>query len=301
MQASFRLESRFDPDTGSTESAGRRPLFQGRSWVGMSGSLGTIRLGRDYTAMQDLIVEFDPFTFYSVATLDGACGSYSSDPSYSGSSGNRFSNGVYYNTPLMHGFQVYLTVASKEGLVGGPPLARHPVSFATTYLGGPLFLMVGAERSVAQDRFWNVSGSYRLGRVNLMSSYSKVTPLLVPRSTNKLIGADIYARQFDSFMQDDTAQDTRRTQALGRIQRGAAIAGAAIDAAEHALFQLGRAGGRRQAQQAELGCIDQARGQEEAGIDAHRQADKIMGELASPRLHRFVVAEQNDGFAVQGQ
>jgi len=191
MQASFRLESRFDPDTGSTESAGRRPLFQGRSWVGMSGSLGTIRLGRDYTAMQDLIVEFDPFTFYSVATLDGAYGSYSSDPSYSGSSGNRFSNGVYYNTPPMHGFQVYLTVASKEGLVGGPPLARHPVSFATTYLGGPLFLMVGAERSVAQDKFWNVSGSYRLGRVNLMSSYSKVTPLLAPRSTNKLIGADI--------------------------------------------------------------------------------------------------------------
>lgn len=191
MQIIFRLEMRFDPDTGSTESAGRRPLFQGRSWVGMSGFLGTVRLGRDYTAMQDLIVEFDPFSFYSVATLDGAYGSYSSDPSYSGSSGNRFSNGVYYNTPLVHGFQAYLTVASKEALVAGPPLARHPISFATTYIHGPCYLMVGAERSVVQDKFWNVSGSYRLGRANLMTSYSRVVPLLGPRSSNKLVGADI--------------------------------------------------------------------------------------------------------------
>jgi hypothetical protein len=141
--------------------------------------------------MQDLIVEFDPFSFYSVATLDGAYGSYSSDPSYNGSSGNRFSNGVYYNTPLMRGFQAYLTVASKEGLVGGAPLARSPVSFAVTYLHGPWYLMAGAERSVAQDQFWNVSGSYRLGRCNLMTSYSKVAPLLGPGSTNQLIGADI--------------------------------------------------------------------------------------------------------------
>lgn len=191
MQLSFRLETRFDPDTGSTESAGRRPLFQGRSWVGVSGSLGTLRLGRDYTAMQDLIVEFDPFSFYSVATLDGAYGSYSSDPSYSGSSGNRFSNGLYYSTPLMHGFQAYLTVANKEALVAGPPLARHPLSFAATYLHGPWFVMAGAERSVAEDRFWNVAGAYRLGRANLMTSYARVTPLLGPRSSNRLIGADI--------------------------------------------------------------------------------------------------------------
>lgn len=191
LQLSFRLETRFDPDTGSAESAGRRPLFQGRSWVGVSGALGTLRLGRDYTAMQDLIVEFDPFSFYSVATLDGAYGSYSSDPSYSGSSGNRFSNGVYYSSPLMRGFQAYLTVASREALVAGAPLARHPVSFAATYLRGPWYLMAGAERSVAQDRYWNVSVSCRLGRANLMTSYSRVTPLLGPRSTNRLIGADI--------------------------------------------------------------------------------------------------------------
>ncbi|MES2263713.1 MAG: porin [Pseudomonadota bacterium] len=192
LQASFRLETRFEPDTGTTESAGRRPLFQGRSWVGVSGALGTVRLGRDYTAMQDLIVDFDPWSFFTVATLlDGALGSYSSDPSYAGSSGNRFSNGVYYSSPLMHGFQAYVTVASKEGLVGGPQLKKNPVSYAASYINGPVYLMVGAERSVNQDKFWNVSGSYRLGQANLMASYSKVDPLIGVNSTNKLIGADI--------------------------------------------------------------------------------------------------------------
>lgn len=192
MQASFRIETRFDPDTGANESGGRRPLFQGRSWVGITGKFGTVRLGRDYTAMQDLIVDFDPWGFFTVGTLlDAAVGSYSSDPSYAGSSGNRFSNGIYYSSPQLAGFQAYITVASKEGLVGGPQLKKNPVSYAASYINGPLYLMVGAERSTAQDRFWNLSGSYRVGPANLMASYSRVDPLAGPDSSNKLVGADI--------------------------------------------------------------------------------------------------------------
>lgn len=191
LSANFRVEMRFEPDTGTTESNGRRPLFQGRSVMGLSGAFGTIKLGRDLTAVQDPIADFDPFGFQTVGTLDAIVGNYSSDPSYAGSSGNRFSNGVYYSTPLMGGFQVNATLASKEGLNGGPQLNSNPYSFSATYANGPVAALVGVERSTAEDKFWTVSGSYRVGVANLIASYSKLNRVVGVKDSNWLVGADI--------------------------------------------------------------------------------------------------------------
>ena len=191
LSANFRLEMRFEPDTGTTESGGRRPLFQGRSVVGLSGPFGTIKLGRDLTAVQDPIGDFDPFGFQTVGSLDAILGNYSTDPSYAGSSGNRLSNGVYYSTPSMGGFQVNATLASKEGLNGGPQLNSNPYSLSATYANGPLAALVGVERSTAEDKFWTVSGAYRVGVANLIASYSRLDRAVGVRDTNWLVAADI--------------------------------------------------------------------------------------------------------------
>lgn len=191
LSATYRLEMRFEPDTGTTESRGRRPLFQGRSVVGLNGAFGSIRLGRDLTAVQDPIADFEPFGFQTVGTLDAIVGNYSSDPSYAGSSGNRFSNGLYYSTPDFGGFKFNATLATKEGLNGGPQLNANPYSFSATYNRGPVAAMVGVERSTAEDKFWNVSGSYRVGPANLMASYSKLDRLVGVSDTNWLMAADV--------------------------------------------------------------------------------------------------------------
>ena len=190
LKANFRLETRFQPDTGTTESNGQRPLFQGRSVVGLSGGFGAIKLGRDLTAVQDPASDFDPFGFQTVGTLDAVTGNYMSDTS-TASSGNRFSNAVFYSTPLMSGFQVNLSVASKEPLPGVPVVNSNPYSLSGTYANGPLALMAGVERATNDDKFWTLNGAYKVGVANLMASYSRFNRVASFHDTNWLIGADI--------------------------------------------------------------------------------------------------------------
>ena len=98
---------------------------------------------------------------------------------------------VYYSTPVMGGVQVNATVATKEGLNGGPELNSNPYSLSATYRNGPLAAMVGVERSTAQDKFWTVNGSYKVGPANLIASYSRLNRLVGVRDTNWLLAADV--------------------------------------------------------------------------------------------------------------
>jgi len=91
----------------------------------------------------------------------------------------------------MGGFQVNATLASKEGLNGGPQLNSNPYSLSATYANGPLAALVGVERSTAEDKFWTVSGAYRVGVANLIASYSRLDRAVGVRDTNWLVAADI--------------------------------------------------------------------------------------------------------------
>jgi predicted porin len=191
LSANFRLEMRFQPDTGTLEANGQRPLFQGRSVVGLSSAtLGSLKMGRDLTAVQDPASDFDPFGFQTVGTLDAVTGNYMSDTSVA-SSGNRFSNGVFYSTPVMNGFQVNLSAATKEALNGVPVVKSNPYSVSGTYAKGPLAVMVGAERATNEDKFWTLNGAYKVGVANLMASYSRYNRVASTDDTNWLVGADI--------------------------------------------------------------------------------------------------------------
>ncbi|SFU29923.1 porin [Pseudoduganella namucuonensis] len=190
LKATFRLESRFQPDTGTTEANGQRPLFQGRSVVGLSGAFGAVKIGRDLTAVQDPASDFDPFGFQTVGTLDAVTGNYMSDTS-TASSGNRFSNAVFYSTPVVHGFQLNISVASKEPLNGVPIVKSNPYSVAATYGGGPLSAMLGYERATNEDTFLTLNGAYQIGAAKLLTSYSRFQRVNRVHDTNWLVGADI--------------------------------------------------------------------------------------------------------------
>lgn len=203
MQALFQLEIRYEPDTGTIEGLSR-PLFQGQSRVGLQGGFGTLRLGRGLPAYQESSGAFEPWSAVPTvigSATGGAIGpgfqtdihtaGYTSDPlGPSGNSRNRFSNAVFYNSPVVNGFQFNFTVAAKEangnpaiigrGTAASPQYAANsapriaPISFSATYNQGALGAMVGYERNAIETKLWSVAASYKpVADLKLMASYQK--------------------------------------------------------------------------------------------------------------------------------
>jgi len=181
LSANFRAEIRFDADTGTTEGNGTRPLFQGRTWVGLSGGFGAIRLGRDLTPKQLAAGDFDPWGAdrnrgaFDPIVMDAG---YVSDPlNPQNGAENRWSNALFYSTPNMGGFKADLAVATKENSegTGGFAPVSHPYSVAATYANGPIGALAAYERNALQSAIWQVGGSYDFGVAKLMGTYAKTT------------------------------------------------------------------------------------------------------------------------------
>jgi predicted porin len=206
LKALFQLEIRFEPDTGTIEGV-TRPLFQGQSRVGLQGSFGTVRLGRGLTALQETVIGFEPWSgMPNVAGFmtDIAVGGYrtaqpgsGSDPlGLAGNSGNRFANGLWYNSPVWNGFQVNLNMASKENnglataFVGrgtaaapqypvGSLASAYPYSVSATYsepgVASPKYsVFAAAERNAMEVKVWSVGAFFKpIPDLKLMANYSK--------------------------------------------------------------------------------------------------------------------------------
>jgi predicted porin len=199
LKATFQLETRFNPDTGNQEISAKtgsvqRPLFQGQSRVGLqSDSFGAVRIGRGLTAFQESITAFEPWNGAGNAgagfLLDLQVAGYTSDPlSPAGNSANRFSNAVFYNSPVLSGFQVNATVATKEANNGAPVIGRGsvpapqyaagaeaaatPFSLSGTYNNGPIGAMAAYERNAVETKLWSIAGSYYpISPLKLVASY----------------------------------------------------------------------------------------------------------------------------------
>src|SRR5450830_1158438 len=206
LKAIFQLEIRYESDTGTIENTSginSRPLFQGQSRVGLQGDFGTVRLGRGLTAFQESSTAFEPWSgmptpagFQTDITVAG----YTSDPlSPAGNSRNRFSNAVFYNSPVISGFQFNATVAAKEannfgGIGFNAPTpanvavrtnpsgnyavaanaapASNPYSMSATYTNEQFAAMAAYERNGVQAKLWSVAASFNpIKELKLMASY----------------------------------------------------------------------------------------------------------------------------------
>ncbi|MCE3265073.1 MAG: porin [Pseudoduganella sp.] len=205
LKALFHLEIRFEPDTGNIERV-TRPLFQGQSRVGLQGGFGTVRLGRALTALQETSTQFEPWsgmpnvagfqTDLMVAGYRSAVTGSGSDPlGTAGNSGNRFGNALWYNTPVINGFQLNVNVGSKEntglataivgrGTVAAPQypagsLAQaYPYSVSATYMAPgttPKYAVyAGTERNATEVKWHSIGAYYRpMPALKLMGSYGK--------------------------------------------------------------------------------------------------------------------------------
>jgi predicted porin len=219
LTALFQIELRYEPDTGTVEN-NTRPLFQGQSRVGLSGDFGMVRFGRGLTPYQEVIGSFEPwhglpsaigfYTDISIAGYNSAPLDQGSTPTGTGANNNRISNAVFYNSPVMSGFQVNASWATKEGISGGATVtgigpgatsyasgaeaSSNPFSVAATYNNGPAAAMLGYERNAVESKVWSGAASFSVSpELKLMGTYThqnqEHTNTLRPITRSWLVGA----------------------------------------------------------------------------------------------------------------
>lgn len=216
--ALFHLEMRYEPDTGSSEAGpdgSRRPLFQGQSRVGLQGGFGMLRIGRGLTPFHETIGNFEPF--HAIPTAGGfytdlSVAGYNAQPlDPVGSSGDRWSNAVWYNSPVVGGFQLNTALASKEnnggvaivgqGSAGAPQYpagadaSANPFSVSATYQNGPAALMAAYERNAIESTVWSVGASVQATpELKLMGTFTRLdedhTRLFDSDTTAWVLGAN---------------------------------------------------------------------------------------------------------------
>jgi len=203
LKAIFQLEMRYEPDTGTQElgtntvngvtTSVQRPLFQGQSRVGLQGDFGMVRIGRGLSPFQESVAYFDPW--HGLPTQAGfwtdlSVAGFTTDPlGTPGTSGNRMSNGVFYNSPSYNGFQFNGAVGTKESSSGNAIIGRgtaavpqypanaqpstNPFSLSGTYNNGPLGAMLAYERNAVESKVWSLGASVLVTpELKLMGTYS---------------------------------------------------------------------------------------------------------------------------------
>jgi predicted porin len=137
VKANFQIEHRFTADTGTATSSN---FWQGRSWVGLSGGFGDVRLGREYTPSFWVALAGDPWGWGYFRNGDG----FSVDYTHAAVGNARFANAVTYISPDFGGFQAQLQLGMKENNAAG---RGNNLSFSGVYNNGPLYLGLGYQKN----------------------------------------------------------------------------------------------------------------------------------------------------------
>ena len=194
FKALFHLEMRYEPDTGSSEigpGGNQRQLFQGQSRVGLQGDFGMLRIGRGLTPFHETIGNFEPF--HAIPTAGGfytdlSVAGYSSQPlDPVGSSGNRWSNAIWYNSPIVNGFQLNTAIATKENNGGVAVIGRGSAGAPQYPVGAsvhatPELKLMGTFTRLDEDHTrlfnsdttsWVLGANYTLGPGKFLAGYGQ--------------------------------------------------------------------------------------------------------------------------------
>jgi predicted porin len=166
LKANFKLESEFAIDTGAVGTS--NTLFERQAYVGVSGGFGEVRLGRNYTAYDNLAGALNHTldTNINVTKVVATTGL----AQYT----NRVSNSVHYSSPTFSGVSGTASYAFGEDKTAALS-ATNNTSVQVRYAQGPL--MVGAayqnvtSLTVLDLKHNLVGASYDLGVVKLTGSY----------------------------------------------------------------------------------------------------------------------------------
>lgn len=177
LKANFKFEQGFKLDDGSA-AAGQ--AFSRESYVGFSGGFGEVKLGKVWTAYDDVSGASDAVFDSALAPMNNVFAS----TGYNGNPGNT----IYYSTPAMGGFGAAVSYSlgeNKTATLG----ASSITSLNLTYGAGPVAVQFGyqvEDSNLTGDdtTFTRLGGSYDFGVATAKLTYGKVT------NVGNLNGAD---------------------------------------------------------------------------------------------------------------
>lgn len=180
LAANFVIENGFSMDTGAAGQGGL--LFGRQAWVGLSGSGGTLSLGRQYSpfykAMRDVA---DPF---AVGLAGSATNIFASN--------TRVDNMVEYATPRVAGFAG--DFAYGMGEAAGDAAKNRTLGASASYLKGPLSLVLAHNQrengtASAHSRNTVLVAKYVCGTISAHAAHAVNRDLAGAGSKDTLLGA----------------------------------------------------------------------------------------------------------------
>jgi len=178
--AFFQLENRYTPNNGvingGAGGTNGTPVtfWQARSYVGLRGGWGEVRLGREYNgAFFHGEVMGDPWGWDTVASTLTVNAMRSAAPTFT-----NVNSAVTYNSPNMSGFSFTGQVAAANGNCGAPVLAsggvtfgscaKRPMSGGASYAAGPFAVRLGYVAPGSSGQKWtSFNTQYDLGVAKL--------------------------------------------------------------------------------------------------------------------------------------
>ncbi|MDP3133429.1 MAG: porin [Burkholderiaceae bacterium] len=181
LSANFNFESAVNLGNGATNAA----MFDRQANVGFSGGFGALKIGRSWTAFDDIYGAansgFDSALSANAVWINN----------YAYSNGTNASNAqIHYTTPTMGGF----SGAFSTKLKGNETAAemRHTAVYAK-YEQGPIYAGVAYEKDDGPAVLKNtlVNGSYDLGMAKVLASYYTTKTGAGIATNSYQLGADI--------------------------------------------------------------------------------------------------------------
>lgn len=174
LSATFKLSTRFETDTGATEST-NKPFWHGESTVGIKGAFGQIRLGRAMDAVTATDWAYDPWeNFDRLASPAWNFWHYNYAVDRRSNNGSpeyfRMSNGVFYDSPSIGGFTIAVSGSPEKSTVSGAGQS-NPLSGALTYSAGGFRTTLSTGRNADGDTVKFLGARYSYGSVTLMGAY----------------------------------------------------------------------------------------------------------------------------------
>lgn len=194
LKANFLLEQGFAIDSGAADASGPTvsgaaagtQMFARQSYAGFSGSFGEVKLGKPFTAYDDISGATNPAWDSALSPQNNVwlSGGYAYNPG----------NTVYYASPTVAGFSGALSYSFGENKTAAVD-AGAVISVHVKYEGGPLYAGLAyqtekATDAVAANEFTRVNASYDLGVAKLLAGYGRVAGAAGAEVNEWQIGAD---------------------------------------------------------------------------------------------------------------
>ena len=177
--AFFQLENRYTPNNGvlnggNTVNGSPITLWQARSYVGLRGGWGEVRLGREYNgAFFHGELMGDPWGWDTVAATLTVSAMRAGDSTFT-----NVNNAITYNSPNMSGFSFTGQVAESNANCGTSAIvgsgvafgacSKRPVSGGASYAAGPFAVRIGYAAPGTDGQKWtSFNTQYDLGAVKL--------------------------------------------------------------------------------------------------------------------------------------